>query len=1004
MKMKRVKIRVLLLAVAIALNFLFIPAPMKASAAVDRARIVNGQFNFTPNEFCELFEKRATEWLKGQSYYNNTIALHMSVDEEGVGTLSVDDSVAAIILFFPGEQDDWTKEEPMLPDESGVRKIVTAVSKNNSDFHLLLEYLMAYTCDPTDDFSRSDAMDLILTLMKSGRDNGYLNFETSLHGLSYKELNTNEYCCLEVSVEEPNAEQADAAQPGAVPEEAAGPESTGTEGDAQGTHTEDETDSTHPFNAGTSSAVEQEDEKDKSASEGQDSLTEGSTEGTEVIEETAAGEIKDAEEGWKQLFYGFYADYSTTESKTVLDNNGYASERWEYHVDYYGNKTFEVERIAYDESGEEISSETFDAATEELISYSEKKRDASGRVYEESEYLADGTLLTRYTRRYHGSSETLRYMEREDYDSNENLTGRNTYEYDSDGHLIRYEYYNSYGELRRVETTEYNSQGKEVKGHLVAEDIEKSVSYQYDADGLLVRKVETTLPGDSKKSETITDYTYDDNGNKLEIIVTTDGVETYRSVYGWGYWKSGRITAYSGQQDYAEFDPDSYIASASKGTARSSGKVSFERTRLLTYNGVTAFATAYAIDTDVESIQFYVENSGNDSAAVQLDYLEVNGRRLSANLWMRADAKSNKSGAVFIYPGLLETAGIEKIETIKLSMHVVKDNSTVYQGEEITIPVQDERTRVTALQTMDETIYDAGAVCIRFLGCEVQDKAVSVYYSVENRGSDDVTLKVEGATINGQKGTCILFDSVESGTTVTGRISISNSSYGKLDPVRTVEFPMILQGPSWRTVAAAESMRLEFDEEGNLESFAGKLEATEKADSSGTSSDADNGKTVTYQDANGEVITEVYDDAGNLIHKEEPYYENGKKAGTLCYDAEIRCRVSMWDTYVTPSSWRLPVIYPSKSLDKCLSFTLNMTYTMLEDPKALGTQVVYYRVNDSFSSAGYLEMKNLNEEYSMDIRFDTPKKVDGFATMSYHPSKSGSFKLECRLTDVYYLK
>ena len=84
-------------------------------------------------------------------------------------------------------------------------------------------------------------------------------------------------------------------------------------------------------------------------------------------------------------------------------------------------------------------------------------------------------------------------------------------------------------------------------------------------------------------------------------------------------------------------------------------------------------------------------------------------------------------------------------------------------------------------------------------------------------------------------------------------------------------------------------------------------------------------ETKTYKDKNGETVIEVYDEDGELIHKEEPYYKDEKKTGTLCYDSVIWCS---WGkgTYTTSAAITLPVMEPEIELDRCLSFTLNMAY------------------------------------------------------------------------------
>lgn len=162
-------------------------------------------------------------------------------------------------------------------------------------------------------------------------------------------------------------------------------------------------------------------------------------------------------------------------------------------------------------------------------------------------------------------------------------------------------------------------------------------------------------------------------------------------------------------------------------------------------------------------------------------------------------------------------------------------------------------------------------------------------------------------------------------------------------------------------------------------------------------------ETKTYKDKNGETITEVYDEDGYLIHKEEPYYKNGKKSGTLCYDSIIWCSWSS-DKYTTPQAWTLPVMKPDTDLNRCLSFTLNMAYFQVGDQRELGTQNIYYRANGVFQKADYLDMDELEEFYDMDFEFDSPTKIDGFAIQPYYYISSGSFSLACVLTDVYYLK
>lgn len=161
--------------------------------------------------------------------------------------------------------------------------------------------------------------------------------------------------------------------------------------------------------------------------------------------------------------------------------------------------------------------------------------------------------------------------------------------------------------------------------------------------------------------------------------------------------------------------------------------------------------------------------------------------------------------------------------------------------------------------------------------------------------------------------------------------------------------------------------------------------------------------TKTYQDKNGGTITEVYDEDGVLIHKEEPYYKNGKRSGTKCYDSFILCDYTD-KTYSSPLSWSLPILAPEEPIKKCLSFNLNVIIFSIDKEKNLGTQRIYYRIDDVFQNAGYLDVDELETSYSMKCKFDNPVKVDGFAMMPYTPVGSYSSYEVIYLTDVVYLK
>ncbi|MCR5138439.1 MAG: FHA domain-containing protein [Oscillospiraceae bacterium] len=161
-------------------------------------------------------------------------------------------------------------------------------------------------------------------------------------------------------------------------------------------------------------------------------------------------------------------------------------------------------------------------------------------------------------------------------------------------------------------------------------------------------------------------------------------------------------------------------------------------------------------------------------------------------------------------------------------------------------------------------------------------------------------------------------------------------------------------------------------------------------------------ETKTYLDAQGEQVTEVYDSTGKLIHKEEPYYVDGIRKGTLVYDAEIKCDPTD-ERYSNESGWSLPVFKPQTALNGALSYTINLTYYKLSEEE-LGEQIIYQRTDGVFHSLpDTLDVQELRRTYGVDISFDKPTKVNGFATRSYRSPRSGSFSMTINLTDVRYV-
>lgn len=744
--------------------------------------------------------------------------------------------------------------------------------------------------------------------------------------------------------------------------------------------------------------------------------------GRKAPEAGGEGQKKQEEqkEQWVQLFYGYYYESNRTERKMTVNGDGKVSETMTHTVPYSGPETLEVERNTFDSDGKIVSSETRDAGTGALTASETWAYDQEGRVLEILTRRADGTLSQKQSNSYADDGSVT---EVESYDDNENLKSRSVTTKDRDGNVVRSESYDADGVRNSLRETSYDAEGRKISGEnttfiATGEDYTSTVSYEYDQNGLLNRSVEKHITGYYAGKTDVTTYTYDAWGNEVEEITLRDG-EWYTSrEYGWGLLKAGEITEVSGRTDFDSFDPAAY-----KGLnpEKSYGRISLTETQILNHDGVRVTAVSYSADGDSESVHIYAENSGNDKINLEIHTLQLNGKNTEPmSFYCSLEAHESKYSDIRLSPSLLKAAGIEKLESISVAMDMQVDYKTVFTSDTVRIPVRDQRTRVSGFVPMEKSLVDEDSLSIRIVGYDIQSTSFDVYYSIENHLEDEIRMEGNDTLFNGQAGSpyaqYTTVAQLASGMYIS---QFHNASYGKLDSVKAFEYSLLLKDGHYKELGKVEHIRWEFDAEGNLagfsaEPFDGKISGPESAPSAAgsgaSSSSAPSGgssstssDTKTSYDKNGEKITEKYDANGKLTYKEEPYYVNGRKSGTLVYEAEITC-FNLGETYTTPSSWIIPVMTPLTRLDRCLSFTLNMIFYEVDDSSRLGTQNVFYRVDGVFQKAGYLEMEHVNTVYSMDFNLKNGSKIDGFAMMPYFPKHSGSYSLGCYLTDVYYVK
>lgn len=148
------------------------------------------------------------------------------------------------------------------------------------------------------------------------------------------------------------------------------------------------------------------------------------------------------------------------------------------------------------------------------------------------------------------------------------------------------------------------------------------------------------------------------------------------------------------------------------------------------------------------------------------------------------------------------------------------------------------------------------------------------------------------------------------------------------------------------------------------------------------------------------VTTEYYDEDGDLTRRDEPYYENGVRIGTLRWSSYVSLTYGKLRQYV--GAWSVPLYEPGVNLDQCLSFTANCMYLEL-DEREFGTfRVIYRAKGGAYKIAGEMEITGLYEIGSYPVTFDTPTAIEGVTIFSTNPTET-PYSVYCYLSDVTYI-
>ena len=212
---------------------------------------------------------------------------------------------------------------------------------------------------------------------------------------------------------------------------------------------------------------------------------------------------------------------------------------WECY-DEYGRCT--IQRIyTRDERGKLIQ---YDEYYNGYTKKEEYERDENGNTIKSVYYDGDGNITKIYEYEYDEMGREIKCVW---YDDDETVTYWCEYEYDEWGRVAKFKTYNSTGNLEYcISESKYDDNGRKIYySHETNDIITDKQEKEYDEDGNIIREIRTGYDSDTgaKKYQTINEYTYDDNGNRIGYANNHyDEEEAYSFLWEREYDEDGRET------------------------------------------------------------------------------------------------------------------------------------------------------------------------------------------------------------------------------------------------------------------------------------------------------------------------------------------------------------------------------------------------------------------------------------------------------------------------------
>jgi YD repeat-containing protein len=182
-------------------------------------------------------------------------------------------------------------------------------------------------------------------------------------------------------------------------------------------------------------------------------------------------------------------------SKTTKDGEGLTTSRRSF---------------SYDSNGRLVSETLVDGAGKAMSTF-EYAYDANGHKTKWVVKDAKGTMVAETSYSYSGD----KVRSAELRDGTGKKTGSSAYEYDGDGHIVAQRFFDALGSLLRIENTAWKD------GRLIKEErataggfVQQRISYEYGAEGELIRK---TIEDSVGKSKQIVEYEYTFREDKITV-------------------------------------------------------------------------------------------------------------------------------------------------------------------------------------------------------------------------------------------------------------------------------------------------------------------------------------------------------------------------------------------------------------------------------------------------------------------------------------------------------